>query len=127
MFQVALAATIPVIAWLLPIAIVLPVDAIVLGSLLLLATRARRAITESGFPPGMYGERGNRRHWKYGFYVNPDDPRLWVPRPQRPQSRTINMGHPKGLATLAAFTGALMLLPLVILAIVGVVLLITLP
>lgn len=130
MFQLAeivLASTIPLIAWLLPLAIILPIDAIVFGIVLLFAMRARRSVIGSSSLYGAYGERHAGGQWKYGFYVNPDDPRLWVPRPQRPQSRTINMGHPKGPGTLTVFMGGLMLLPIVILAVVGLILLLTLP
>lgn len=117
-------ATFPTIAWLLPIAIIVPVDVIVIGTLLLVATRARRSVTESSFTPGVYG---GRRYWKYGFYVNPEDGRLWVPRPQNPRSRTINIGHPNGIRAFALFLLALTLLPTVILAVVFLVLALTLP
>lgn len=118
-------ATFPTIAWLLPIAIIIPVDVIVIGTLLLIATRARRSVTESSFlSSGVY--RG-RRYWKYGFYVNPEDGRLWVPRPQNPRSRTINIGHPNGIRAFALFVGGLTLLPTVILAVVFLVLALTLP
>ena len=117
-------ATIPTIAWLLPIAIIVPVDLIVIGTLLLVARRARRSVTESSFFSS--GANGGRRS-KYGFYVDPNDSRLWVPRPQNPRSRTINIGHPNGIRALALFILALTLLPTVILAVVFLVLALTLP
>lgn len=123
-FEITL-ATFPTIAWLLPIAIIVPVDVVVIGSLLLVAIRARRSVTESSFlSSGVYGER---RHWKYGFYVNPEDGRLWVPRPQNPRSRTINIGHPNGIRAFALFVGGLTLLPTVILTVVFGILSVTLP
>ena len=124
-FEITLAA-IPTIAWLLPIAIIVPVDVIVIGTLLLVATRARRSVTESAFWPGSFGDRPRRRS-KYGFYVDPNDSRLWVPRPQNPRSRTINLGHPNGIRAFALFILALTLLPTVILAAVFLVLALTLP
>jgi uncharacterized membrane protein len=118
-------AAIPTVAWLLPIAIIVPVDVIVIGTLLLLATRARRSVIESSFlSSGLYGERRSR---KYGFYVNPGDSRLWVPRPGQPRSKTINLGHPNGIRAFAAFILALTLLPTVILAVVFLILSLTLP
>lgn len=115
------------IYFLLPIAIIVPVDVIVLGTLLLLATRARRSVMESSFLPGAYGDRPDKRYWKYGFYVNPDDSRLWVPRPQRQQSKTINIGHPNGIRAFALFVLALILLPTIILTVVFLILSLTLP
>ena len=121
--EIALAAS-GLNIWLLPIAILLPIDLIVIGTLLLFAARARRRAIESGFFSGAYREpRLNRR----GFYVNPEDARLWVPRPGQPQAKTINLGHPNGLRALALFVGALTLLPTLILAVVFLVLSLTLP
>ena len=112
--------------FLLPIAIIVPVDAIVIGTLLLLATRARRSVTESSFLSGAYGDRPRRRS-KYGFYVDPNDSRLWVPRPQNPRSKTINLGHPNGIRAFALFILALTLLPTIILLVVFSILALTLP
>lgn len=42
----------------------------------------------------------DERNWVNGVYVNPDDPRVWVPTPNR-MRWTVNMGHPDGKRTLA--------------------------
>lgn len=124
--EITLAVSSLGIYFLLPIAIIVPVDVIVIGTLLLIATSARRRVMESAFLSGAYGD-GPRRRSKYGFYVDPNDSRLWVPRPQNPRSKTINLGHPRGLRAFALFILALTLLPTVILAIVFLVLALTLP
>ena len=125
--ETALAVSSQGIWFLLPIAIIVPIDAIVIGTLLLVATRARRRVMESAFLPGAYGERQDRPRRRAGFYVNPNDSRLWVPRPHDPRSKTINLGHPRGLRAFALFILALTLLPTVILAVVFLVLALTLP
>ena len=82
---------------------------------------------EYSFMSGGYVERPEKRYWKYGFYVNPEDPRLWVPRPSRPQSRTVNLGHPRGMTVLAAMLFGPLLFTLLILAVVTLILVNTLP
>ena len=124
--EITLAVSSQGIYFLLPIAIIVPVDVIVIGTLLLIASSARRRVMESAFLPGAYGD-GPRRRSKYGFYVDPNDSRLWVPRPQNPRSKTINLGHPNGIRAFALFMLALTLLPTIILAIVFLVLALTLP
>lgn len=40
--------------------------------------------------------------WKLGvFYVNPQNPSLWVPKRNPTLGWTINLGHPKGRLVLA--------------------------
>jgi len=53
-----------------------------------------------------------KSHWKLGiFYVNQEDPALWVPKRFSP-GMTVNLGHSKGWLIL---TGVGMLLGIVIL------------
>jgi uncharacterized membrane protein len=124
--EITLAVSSLGIWFLLPIAIIVPVDVIVIGTLLLVATNARRRVMESAFWPGTSGGSPYRRS-KYGFYVDPNDSRLWVPRPQNPRSRTINLGHPRGLRAFALFILALVLAPTLILTVVFLILSFTLP
>lgn len=55
--------------------------------------------------------------WKLGvFYVNPQNPALWVPKRFSP-GRTINLGHPKGrlmLAGVSVLLGIMILIPVLV-------------
>ncbi|HLW01373.1 MAG TPA: DUF5808 domain-containing protein [Ktedonobacterales bacterium] len=55
--------------------------------------------------------------WKLGvFYVNPQNPALWVPKRFSP-GWTINLGHPKGrlaLAGIGVLLGIIILTPLLV-------------
>lgn len=105
--QSVLAATASLGNWvLLPVGI-LVIVAVLLGSVFLLAIRARQIILESGFPAGAPIDRQDRRYWRNGFYANPQDPALWV---TRPLGQTINVGHPKGMLVLGAILAGVLLI-----------------
>ena len=67
-------------------------------------------------------DRTDARNWKLGFYLNPQDPALFVPKRNPNTGTTINIGHPRGrlvaaslllgVALLIALTGMLPLLVL---------------
>ncbi len=67
-------------------------------------------------------DRTDARYWKLGFYMNPQDPALFVPKRNPNFGTTINIGHPKGrlvaaslllgVALLIVLSGALPLLAL---------------
>ena len=61
--------------------------------------------------------REETSNWKLGiFYVNPQDPALWVPKRFAP-GMTINLGHPKGrlvLAGIGILLGIIILTPVLI-------------
>ena len=67
-------------------------------------------------------DRRDARYWKLGFYLNPQDPALIVPKRNPKFGTTINIGHPKGrlvaaslllgVALLIILAGALPLLAL---------------
>ena len=67
-------------------------------------------------------DRTDARYWKLGFYLNPQDPALIVPKRNPNFGTTINIGHPKGrlvaaslllgVALLIVLTGGLPLLAL---------------
>lgn len=51
--------------------------------------------------------------WKLGvFYVNPQNPALWVPKRFSP-GRTVNLGHPRGRLILAG-VGVLLVIVILI-------------
>jgi uncharacterized membrane protein len=48
--------------------------------------------------------REDERHWRggwLGFYVNPDNPRLWVPKKRPGIGWTLNLGHRHARVVLA--------------------------
>lgn len=50
-------------------------------------------------------EEKEDRHWRggiLGFYVNRDDPRLWVPKRRPGWGWTLNLGHRRAPLVLAA-------------------------
>lgn len=56
----------------------------------------------------------DQKNWGGGFcgwYFCKEDPRLWVPKKKRHMGITVNLGHPKGGATLVA----MFLLPTILL------------
>lgn len=105
--QIMLAATASIGNWVLLPGIILVVVAVALVSVFVLALRARHVITASGFPVGAPIDRQDRRYWKNGFYVNPQDPGLWV---TRPLGQTLNLGHPQGVLVLGALLAGILLL-----------------
>jgi uncharacterized membrane protein len=53
--------------------------------------------------PGQTGlDRTDARYWKLGFYMNPQDPALFVPKRNPNLGGTINIGHPKGRLVAAS-------------------------
>jgi len=47
-------------------------------------------------------DRTDARYWKLGFYLNPQDPALFVPKRDPNYGSTINIGHPKGRLVAAS-------------------------
>ena len=47
-------------------------------------------------------DRTDARYWKLGFYLNPQDPALFVPKRDPNLGTTINIGHPKGRLVAAS-------------------------
>jgi uncharacterized membrane protein len=47
-------------------------------------------------------DRTDARYWKLGFYLNPQDPGLFVPKRNPAFGTTINIGHPKGRLVAAS-------------------------
>ena len=53
--------------------------------------------------PGQTGfDRTDARYWKLGFYMNPQDPGLLVPKRNPISGWTFNIGHPKGRLVAAS-------------------------
>jgi uncharacterized membrane protein len=61
--------------------------------------------------------REEKSHWKLGvFYINHEDPALWVPKRFSP-GMTVNLGHSKGwliLAGVGLLLGIIILMPIVV-------------
>ena len=58
----------------------------------------------------------DKKNWGDGFcgwYFCKEDPRLWVPKKHKALGITVNLGHPKGGATLVA----LFVTPVVLMAV----------
>src|SRR5713226_5177903 len=47
-------------------------------------------------------DRTDARNWKLGFYLNPQDPALFVPKLNPNTGTTINIGHPRGRLVAAS-------------------------
>ncbi len=48
-------------------------------------------------------DRTDARYWELGFYMNPQDPGLFVPKRNPNSGWTFNIGHPKGRFVAASF------------------------
>lgn len=88
----------------------------------LLVGRTARDLVHWDQPVQPVLDRTDVRYWKLGFYLNPQDPTLFVPKRNPNLGTTINIGHPKGrlvaaslllgVALLIVLAGALPLLAL---------------
>jgi len=58
-------------------------------------------------------DRRDARYWKLGFYMNPQDPALMVPKRNPNLGTTVNIGHPRGrLVAASLLLGAALLIVL---------------
>ncbi len=86
------------LAFLSPVILTLVVYAI----LVLLVGRTALDLAHGDQPGQPELGRMDARYWKLGFYLNPQDPALFVPKRNPALGTTINIGHAKGRLVAAS-------------------------
>src|SRR5438128_9061113 len=76
---------------------------VVYAILVLLVGRTALDLADWDQPDQPVLDRTDARYWKLGFYLNPQDPALFVPKRNPNSGTTINIGHPKGRLVAASF------------------------
>ena len=75
---------------------------VVYAILVLLVGRTAPDLTHSYQSGQPVLDRTDARYWKSGFYRNPQDPALFVPKRNPNLGITVNIGHPKGRLVAAS-------------------------
>ena len=86
---------------------------VVYAILVLLVGRSALDLTDFDQSGQLVLDRTDVRYWKLGFYLNPQDSALFVPKRNPNLGTTINIGHPKGrLVAASILLGAALLIVL---------------
>ncbi|HET8854248.1 MAG TPA: hypothetical protein VFN02_17150 [Ktedonobacteraceae bacterium] len=93
-----------------PVALALVVYAI----LVLLVGRTALDLAYGDQPGQPVLDRTDARYWKLGFYLNPQDSALFVPKRDPTLGTTINIGHRKGRLVAASILLGVALLLIVL-------------
>src|SRR6266567_3728024 len=75
---------------------------VVYAILVLLVGRTARDLADFDQSGQPVLDRTDARYWKLGFYLNQEDPALFVPKRNPNFGTTINIGHPKGRLVAAS-------------------------